>query len=130
MNPDGTDRRQLTQDLGVLGGLPRWSPNGQWIAFSAYAAYESKFSSYDLWLIKPTGDALQRLTYDLDLGPYDPSHDPAVEDTQPQWSPDGTQLVFFKSSNQVWMLSLIDGSRRRLLQSENNLYDSGLIITP
>jgi len=106
-----------------------WSPDGRWIAFTAFAAYESEYSSYDLWLSDPADGALQRLTYDWDPGPYDPSYDPSIQDSQPQWSPDGIQLLFFKSSNQVWLLSLIDGRRRQLLESEDNLYDSGLLVT-
>ncbi len=129
MNSDGTAARQLTHDLNVLGGRPQWSPDGRWIAFSAFAAYESEYSSYDLWLSDPADGALQRLTYDWDPGPYDPSYDPSIQDSQPQWSPDGIQLLFFKSSNQVWLLSLIDGRRRQLLESEDNLYDSGLLVT-
>ena len=124
MNPDGTDRRQLTRDLHVLGGLPQWSPDSRWIVISALAAYEAEPSWYDLWLVDPANAELRRLTYDEDTG----QDDDLGNDIQPMWSPDGTQLIYFKSSAQLWVMSLIDGSSRQLLQSENDLYDSGLVI--
>jgi Tol biopolymer transport system component len=126
MNSDGTAARQLTHDLRVLGGLPQWSPDGRWIAFSAVAIYEAELSQYDLWLIDPVSAELRRLTFEqsVTIG------DDLANDTMPSWSPDGTQLVFFKTSSQLWVMSLIDGSRRPLVQNYDNLYDSGLIVGP
>lgn len=125
MNSEGTNLRQLTYDLNVLGGRPQWSPDGRWIALSALSPYESESPDYDLWLIDPSSAELRRISSDVEKGEYVSFHN----DTQPSWSPDGTQLIFFKTSNQLWLLSLIDGSRRLLLESEGNLYDSGLIVT-
>ncbi len=124
-NSDGTKQQQLTRDLDVLagGGQPVWSPDGQWIAFGGSAEFEGPLSQIDLWLISPNGTDLKRLTY----GEEGATNDLTLNETAPQWSPDGTQLVFQKSSLEVWILSLLKGSVQRLFANEN-AYNIGLRI--
>lgn len=56
LRPDGTGlTRVITQvDLGDYTYYPRWSPDGQWIAFT---------TGYVLYKIRPDGSELTRLTY-------------------------------------------------------------------
>jgi TolB protein len=84
--------------------FPRFSPDGQWVAFTAAGAGPSARSLnlanllrgqlsptasahdlldafFDLWLVRPDGSDLHRLTQLLDLNP------------QITWSPDGTQIA-------------------------------------
>jgi Tol biopolymer transport system component len=74
---DGTDRRQLTDDL-YKDRAPRWSPDGRRIVF-----YSDRSGHYELWTMNLDGSALQQLTH---------ASGPAV--TRPVWSPDGTQIAY------------------------------------
>jgi DNA-binding winged helix-turn-helix (wHTH) protein len=72
---------RLTFDAG-LQSEPTWSPDGRWIAYSAYRG-----DNFDIW-VKPVagGDQLQ-VTRSL------------AHDWQPDWSPDGSQIVFRSERN-------------------------------
>lgn len=122
MDPDGANPQQMTQNISVLE--PLWSPDGRWIAFAGLAIYEAEHQPWNLWLIDPVSAELKRLT----SGP------PGSQgETSPNWSPDGTQLIFSRPSpddmQQVWVMSLIEGSERMLLDSIL-VRDSGLVIGP
>jgi TolB protein len=111
MSPDGTEQNQLTQHISAgIGGAPYWSPDGKWIAFSGVHHFVEEFELWaDLWLIAADGSNLKRLTSNLA---------PRLSDHSPIWSPDGTQLVFYRGMNrgmnELWVISLLDGSQTRL----------------
>jgi Tol biopolymer transport system component len=67
-----------TGSQGVDHGYVSWSSQN-WIAF---AMRQSDESSYDLYIIRPDGTGLTRLT------------DTPWNEIDPSWSPDGTKLVF------------------------------------
>jgi Tol biopolymer transport system component len=71
MRIDGTDRRQLTNDV-YFDRIPVWSPNGDRIAFSS-----NRGGSMEIWSIKPDGSGLTQLTRSLSSA------------ITPSWSPDG-----------------------------------------
>ena len=131
MNGDLTGQRQLTYGLEFPSYSygPLWSADGRWIAISGMAAYEAEYATYDLWLIDPDSGALHRLTYDIPAGSYE-EFDHTGGEGPLWWSPDGTQLVYQKDTYQLWLLSLIDGRQRQLLQSQEVLYDNGFILGP
>jgi len=80
-NADGSDRRQLTFPP-MSCGLPRWSPDGQRIAFSAHAPGKP----WKIYLIAPQGGSAEELTAG------------ATEELDPNWSADGNSLVFGESA--------------------------------
>lgn len=84
MNARGRDLRRLADD----GSTPRWSPDGEWIAYQ----YILPNHRTDLFIVPATGGEPLRLT---DVT--------GVSDREPTWSPDSTRLVF---------------SRRRTLEKE------------
>jgi Tol biopolymer transport system component len=72
---DGTGLRQLTNDV-ARDRVPRWSPDGQRIAF-----YSDRNGRYNIWSIHPDGSGLEQLT------------DAAGNLDFAVWSPDGSRMV-------------------------------------
>jgi Tol biopolymer transport system component len=75
MQADGSGLRRITP-WGLAASSGGWSPDGEWIAFSA--------ASRELYLVRPDGTGLAPMTVDL----------PSGTPMQPRWSPDGAELVF------------------------------------
>jgi TolB protein len=57
-NPDGSDRRQLTDPGARYDGISTFSPDGALIAFERYAP---DFSRASVWVVTPDGTGLHRL---------------------------------------------------------------------
>lgn len=72
------------EDFGLT-----WSPDGRWLAYHSHRSpgpamgYRSSGATDDLWLRPAAGGAEIRLTRDV-----------GTEVCQPDWSPDGCELVF------------------------------------
>ena len=74
---DGSERRQLSFPP-MQCGLPRWSPDGKQVAFSA----QTPGQSWKTYIVSAEGGAPEQLL----PGPG--------EELDPSWSPDGHSLVF------------------------------------
>jgi Tol biopolymer transport system component len=72
---DGTELRRLTDD-GFRDRGPAWAPDGTRVAF-----YSDRAGDYNLWLIRPDGSGLERLTHAGNPG-------------FPIWSPDSGRIAF------------------------------------
>lgn len=105
MRADGTDARRVIAATGGHGlGQPSWSPDGGLIAFVTH--------SWDvgdaIYVVRPDGTGMKRLS--------DPS---GGRDKNPDWSPDGTRIVFardFVEDHLIWMMNA-DGSDPRPITS-------------
>jgi len=73
----GTPLRRLTDDV-AQDIVPRWSPDGQWIAFLS-----DRSGKYEIWRVRPDGSGLAQMT-----------HEPDREVIAPVWSPDSSKLLY------------------------------------
>jgi Tol biopolymer transport system component len=74
MNADGTNARVLSPAGGNSQG-PSFSPDGQWVAFTAYFDHFGDDHGCEIYIIRVDGTDLRRLT-DNDYCDY-----------QPRWGP-------------------------------------------
>src|SRR5262245_259877 len=86
---DGSERQQLTYPP-LQASLPRWSPDGKQIAFSARVPGKA----WKIYLIPAEGGVTRQLTQEE--GP----------EMDPGWSPDGKTLVFGDQSKTIRLLDL------------------------
>jgi dipeptidyl aminopeptidase/acylaminoacyl peptidase len=92
MNPDGSNRTQLTTPTGSeVDGFPAWSPDGSKIAFRHYRCNPG--CGIDLHIMDANGAGDHLLIGDGNM---------------PSWSPSGTQLLFTRDVNgcsEVWRVN-------------------------
>jgi Tol biopolymer transport system component len=79
-HPDGTGQTELTGDAEVAR-VPRWSPDGQWIA-----CFSTRSGQSEMWEIRPDGSGLRQIT--VGGASYF------------TWSPDGSRIASFTNSPQ------------------------------
>lgn len=102
-NSNGSNPVQLTSFGNAWAGSPRWSPDGQKIAFDCNAA-----GNWDIYVINSEGGKPVRLTMSL------------ADDTKPSWSRDGKRIYF--SSNrtgtfQIWKIPAGGGKGSQLTKN-------------
>lgn len=130
VNSDGTGLRQLTSkdypqgncqpDGGTCNITPAWSPDGKWIAFSrAFGpVVDDLVETMALFVVRADGTQVRQLTQ-RQL----PATGNTGEDAEPQFSPDGTRLLFQRRNVRtsrpadgvaIWTLDLRTGKERRV----------------
>ena len=94
MNADGSDQTRLT-DGSAWDSYPRWSPDGQRIAFQSYID-----GNWEIYAMNADGSGRTRLT------------DNPASDDGPSWSPTGQSIVFYSDrdgNGEIYAMSA-DGS--------------------
>jgi len=92
MNADGSDVRQLTDTpTSFTNTWPRWSPNGEWIAFQSTVSGTSQVHA-----IRPDGTELSQVT-STGVNQF------------PAWSPDGTRLAVRRDAD-IYVIDVAGGS--------------------
>jgi Tol biopolymer transport system component len=114
--PDGRSVRQLTNDR-AYDRNPRWSPDGQRIAF-----FSNRGGTYQIWSIKPDGSGLRQLT-----------EDPEGVSSYNVWSPDGSRMVFAeqgKESSRIIVFDVDKPWKDQTLQVLPHLTETGVNVVP
>ena len=118
MHAQGTDQpsrapaRNLTAGNGGADQFPAWSADGR-IAFASArpSAAAAPHTNLEIYVMEGDGSAPTRLTTST------------AANIQPAWSPDGSEIAFVRGnlgSRQIWVLSLRDGSERKLTSAGDN----------
>jgi Tol biopolymer transport system component len=88
MGSDGSDVRPVTLTApGVTNTWPRWSPDGEWIAFQSNVG-----GVFQIFTVRPDGTGLTQITT-------------AGVNQFPSWSPDGTRLAV-RRDNDIYVIDL------------------------
>ena len=91
--------RNLTNSPNAHDKRARWSPDGKQISFISDRSGEEQ-----IWLVNQDGTGEPRqLTKDFNVTLY-----------APEWSPDSKQLVLSDKNGQIWVVSVADGSARKV----------------
>jgi TolB protein len=120
VDADGANpRRIFDQSAGEIFGA-HWSPDGQWVAFESVpdGSTQRDGPNDQVMLIHPDGSGLKAITSEQMLS----------GSWSPQWSPDGSRLVFQSSSRDgdhadLWT-SNADGSDLAQLTHDPGRYDT------
>ncbi|HTG32238.1 MAG TPA: amidohydrolase family protein [Thermoanaerobaculia bacterium] len=114
----GGQARRLTSG-SAFDAQPRYSPDGQWIAYTSDAG-----GSENLWIAKADGSSPRALTRDRDRGFASPS-----------WTADGEYVLVSRGTggvgvNEIWMYGVRGGSGVRLTSAgDQRLNGMGAVST-
>ena len=105
---DGGNARRLAPD--IYANSPTWSPDGQWIAFGGAREDSFQFSS-DIWVVRPDGSELRRVT-----------DTPAESEANPTWSPDGRLIAYNHDqlTPGIWLIRSDGHGRRQLTDGQDS----------
>jgi Tol biopolymer transport system component len=70
INPDGSNKTNLTHGLDNEDSQPSWSPNSQWLVFSSRNDEIYDDPNYDLFVVKIDGTNLSQLTKNIQADYY------------------------------------------------------------
>jgi Tol biopolymer transport system component len=100
MDPDGTNKKQLTNGLKGKAIGPSISPDGRYIVFSCLEP-EKK----GIWRMDSEGGNLTQLT--------------SSDDFAPVFTPDGEWVVFHRSPNGIWKIRVSGGEGVQVTQRDS-----------
>lgn len=105
------ERETLPLDLEGMSD-PQWSPDGDWLLF---AGSPDRFGARDLYLVRPDGNDLTRLT------------ETQYDELTPSWSPDGRRIAFASDRDGNFEIYVMEADGSRPVRLTNH---PGLDIAP
>ncbi len=120
MDDDGSNVQRITfTPFRSFGTLPRWSPDGKYIAFARDLTVDPKKGQrYDLFIIDRDGSNEQQLT------------DHPALDVGHSWAPDGRRLAFCSNRSGNTEIHVIDITTRDIRQLTRNVGLQGWAAGP
>ena len=104
-NADGTGVNQITKIASPKCGTPRWSPDGQSIAFEASG---KAGGGWDIWVVEANGGSPRQVT-----------HSPG-DNILPSWSRDGNAIYFTSKRSgrfEIWRLPAHGGKEEQITRN-------------
>jgi Tol biopolymer transport system component len=96
--------RQLTRFEGPFVGSPRWSANGDFVAFDSTRSGSEDIGSFNIWVVAGDGTGVRQITND------------ALDNYRPSWSRDGRWIYYSSGSSsdlrrmQIWKVLASGGA--------------------
>ena len=130
MNPDGSDPRNLTNTTGAVSDQdPRFSPDGQQIAFTSFGKQPSNAEGdFEIYLMNADGSGQRNLTNNAGLSEF-------VSD----FSSDGREIAFssfgVQPSNpegdfEIYLMDTDGAERRNLTNTAGGISDFDATLSP
>ena len=113
MDADGSNQRPLMEftPYDQLGAS--WSPDGEWILFYSNIL-EDGLPWFEVYKVRPDGTDLTNV-----------SNAPGTNNTRPDWSPDGSRIVFVSERDgyrQIYVMDADGGNQMRLTETAADDY--------
>ena len=116
VNADGTNLVQMPfPENGMSAGYPSWSPDGNWLVYSA--STRETFPFDDVYAVRADGTGLRRLT-------TDPAYD-----MSPSFTPDGSRVLFSRPVGKLMSVNP-DGTGEYEIVHDGSHYDSAPRMNP
>jgi CSLREA domain-containing protein len=131
MNIDGTGLTAFAGNSSMADTAPNWSPDGTRIVLQSTRHDENPLVSgtdYEIWVIDADGTDAHQLTHTAGN----------VNDTFPDWSPDGTRVVFTSNrpgslaptNQELWIVPATGGTATQLTARANGDVSATWSIDP
>jgi len=117
MNADGSSQRRLTSPGGYTDDAPSWSPDGQTIAFQRCCFTSLGGGAWQIFTMRADGSNQTNISNTVGT----------TSDFHPDWSPDGTKIVFARcvcltTADELYVMAADGSGQTRLSPGTNAIH--------